>query len=243
MAANTNELNSVLQFADSPVSEQKAEIIAKSKLIYYIPYNILFNECYSILITDENSRIISIITPFSEMWEPTKEINIVDSIKCKKNNEKKHSVNDIYDYNDCCKNFPYSVLQFTDAELVLKHIANIYDGGNPGVWLGNALRIDADEDGELIGVYNDKSTGKTYSGWISTHKTGHLPIPRIVKFNQIHDINNTIDVLLYYDNQVNYGYKISYKDNIAYSHRDVKEQIYKRIWHLLHPAGIKCKNT
>lgn len=225
--------------------ECKLEFEKGGNIMHNITYNILQNifsrECYYIVLTDISSRIMRIISPHYktndesiEYSNSTAEIYTIDSIKCLNNDGKYHLINDIYNPDECCNKCPNDVKKFTDASDVLKYIANIYHSGNPGLWAGNALRIDADEDLEFYGVYQDESTGKMYGGWIATHQTGHLPKPRTVKFNTNDDINDTIDVLLEYDCETENGLKISYKDHIAYSNRDLTEHIYERIWHLLH---------
>lgn len=237
-------------FEQELVSDPKEElavelaVVDKPTITYRILQNTLFRECYFIIITDMNSRIISIITPYSNSNDDDEPMQnsilsisklTVDSIECLNIDRKKHSINDIYNPVECCDKLPNNVSQFTDATDVLKYISNIYSGGNPGKWAGHDLRIDADEDLELYGVYDDILTGKSYGGWILTHKTSHLPMPRILKFNA-NNFNDTIDVLLESDSETKYGYglKISYKDHIAYSDRDLTEKIYDRIWHLLH---------
>jgi len=184
-----------------------------------------------IIITNKESKILRIITPLSEYGYVNDEL-IVNYINCDVC-DKKHSVDELYNSKECSLKFPYEIRKFTDANKLLEHISDLYSGCNPGKWAGHALRIDSDEDMELYGLYEDSATGKIYGGWVATHQTCNLPLPRTLKFNNIKDVNDEIDVLLKSDEEIRHGLKISYKEHTAYSSRSLEDDIYNRIWHLL----------
>jgi hypothetical protein len=220
--------------------------LCDTKYIYYVYQDILVNLCYYILITNENNEIIRIITPYAENYGFVKDTLSIHSVKCGICSDISkivlHTVGDVYDYNKCIQSFPYNMYmyKFDDASKVLNLISSLYDGGNPGIWAGHSLRMDRDKDGELYGVYEDKETGDIYSGWVNTHRDRYEPVPRIIQLKQENDNikeNSTIEVLLEYDSENASewieAYKLSYKEHIAYTNRDFREDIYNRLRHLL----------
>jgi hypothetical protein len=218
--------------------------LCDTKYIYYVYQDILTRLCYYILITNENNEIIRIITPYAENYGFVKDTLSIHSVQCGicSDNSKivLHTVGDVYDNNKCVQSFPYNMYKFNDASDVLDLISSLYDGGNPGIWAGHSLRMDRDKDGELYGVYEDKETGDVYSGWVNTHRDRYEPVPRIIQLKQENDNikeNSAIEVLLEYDSENESewitAYKLSYKEHIAYTHRDFREDIYNRLGHLL----------
>jgi len=221
------------------------------KLIYFVQYDSILRECYSIVITNDKSRIISIINPYCKHnREKQDQLNVnftedlydlvVDRINCSSNNGNEHSIGDIYNSEmDCCRKFPNDIHEFNDINELLEYISNIYKGGNPGIWAGNQLWITADEDYELYGIYKDVTTGMIYGQWVSTHQTINLPVPRILEFYS-NDNDNKINILLEYDDEYN-GIKISYNGYIAYSNRSLIQDVTYRISHLLLPPLRQSK--
>jgi hypothetical protein len=224
-----------------------------TKYIYSVYQDMLSRTCNHVLITNENHEIIRIISSCGE---------ISSTMQCYicSNNDKTvlHTIGDIYECNESNIKFPYYRDKFNDASNVLELLSSLNNGGNPGAWAGHSLRMDRDEDGELYGVYEDKDTGNIYSGWVNTHRDRYKSVPRIIQLkleqqetkqqetkeqetielDNNKDMPNTIDVLLEYDSENSSewedAYKLSYKQYIAYTHRDFKKDIYNRLWHLLH---------
>ena len=217
-----------------------------TKYIYYVYQDTILNICYYILITNENNEIIKIITPYAENYGFAKDTLSIHSVHSGIYNDNSkivlHTVGDVYDYdyNKSFLSFKCNMYKFTDASDVLDLISSLYDGGNPGVWAGYSLRMDKDEDGELYGVYEDKETGNVYSGWVNTHRDRYEPVPRIIHLKLENDNikeNSAIEVLLEHDSEHASewitAYKLSYKEHIAYTHRDFREDIYNRLGLLL----------
>jgi hypothetical protein len=213
------------------MAEYLDEKLENSKYIYYLQQNIVCGECSFIIITNIEYKIVRIITPYAECGYANENL-VVNNINCDVC-DKKHSVGELYEWNECIYKLPYEIKKFTDANKLLEYISDLYRGCNPGKWAGNALRIDSDEDMELYGLYEDSTTGKIYGGWVSTHKTWDLQLPKTLKFNNTEDINDEINVLLEDDTELGKGLKISYKGHTAYSSRSLANDIYNRIWHLL----------
>ena len=223
-----------------------------TKYIYYVYQDTILNISYYILITNENNEIIRIITPYAENYgfaKGTLSVHSVQSVQsvqsgiCSDNSKiVLHTVGDVYDYdnNKYFLSFKCNMYKFNYASDVLDLISSLYDGGNPGAWAGYSLRMDRDKDGELYGIYEDKETGDVYSGWVNTHRDRYEPVPRIIQLKQENDNikeNSAIEVLLEYDSENESewitAYKLSYKEHIAYTHRDFREDIYNRLGHLL----------
>lgn len=226
-----------MKLANNNNQTTKVNELIESNLIYYARSNIVDRECDSIIITDTNSKIIKILTPHistTNKLEYEYEL-LKDNIECTGNNNVNHSINDIYEPDKCCcSKFQYNINKYTDVNKLLEYISNIYKNGNSSDWAGHTMGFNADEDNELTGYYIDTETGKYYWGWVSTHQTVNLPLPRMTKFQESKNSNNVIQVLLEEDEDEN-GLKISYNGQCAYSNSNMKDEIYERLWDLLHP--------
>ena len=190
-----------------------------SGIIYHAHYNTLFNESTYVIITDTSQKILQVLDSNTFPL-------LTNSFECDVH-KTKHRLGDNFNTEKCGSKFPNSFDTFTNKSELINFLAKI---GNRGAWAGHKLRLDSDNDGELVGVY--KEGYKIYSGWVLTHRDTHIPRPRKVELINQPNVNDKIEVIL--DNEPETGnIIITYKDNVAYAFPDVYNEIYIRILPLL----------
>jgi hypothetical protein len=153
-------------------------------LAYLVNYNLIFDSCEFIIITNSNNKIVKILNPYEDN-------NLqINKIECEVHGE--HKIGENINTEKCNK-FPNEFKIFNFKNDVYMHLAKL---GNRTTWAGHKLRISSDEDRELHCVYNDIENVKKYAGWVATHQHRHLSFPRIMKLNAEENIQDTIDILV-----------------------------------------------
>ncbi len=186
-------------------------------MIMYANYNLLFDSCEVVIITDFDNNIVKILKGEDDKVE--------DNVySCDVHNE--HKIGDYINIKECNK-FPNTFKTFRASEDLFMYLSKM---GNRDSWAGYRLQLLSDEDGELFCVFHDDDNGKLYSGWIATHKHKHLSYPRLMKLES--NDNDTIEVLVdkYYGQLF-----VKYKDYIGYRYYkgehvpDIMEDIKQRL--------------
>jgi hypothetical protein len=177
-----------------------------SNLVYLANYNILFDSCDFIIITntDADAKIVKILDCSG------KKNNIIetDMIECKVHKE--HKIGENINIMEC-ELFPNDFKIFQAPDELFTYLSTV---GNRSAWAGYPLQLLSDEDGELYCVFNSDD-GISYSGWVATHKHAHLGYPRSMTLESIN--NEKIEVIV--DKIINEKYPdygqliVKYQDN------------------------------
>jgi hypothetical protein len=175
-----------------------------ANLEYLANYNILFDTCDFIIITNIDKEIIKIL----QCNDDNKKRLETNLIECEVHNE--HKLGEYINIREC-ESFPNYFKTFQSQNDLFTYLSTV---GNRSTWAGYNLQLITDADGELFCVFNSED-GKSYGGWVATHKHMHLGYPRTMKLT---NNNDTIEVLVDMADEYYGQIFVKYEDYIAYGY-------------------------